>query len=62
MVALTDSAISGLNHTALPANTAMPAYAAMPMFLPVVRQKCTYGNMAESEFLCVRVAALLRSK
>ena len=25
---------------------------------PVARQKCTYGNMAESELLCVRVATL----
>ena len=30
-------------------NTAMPANTAMPMFLAVVRQKCTYGNMAESK-------------
>ena len=28
---------------------------------PVVRQKCTYGNMAESKLLCVRVATLLES-
>ena len=36
----------------LPVNAAKPA----------VRQKCTYGNMAESELLCVRVATLLRNK
>ena len=29
---------------------------------PVVRQECTYENMAESELLCVRVATLLRNK
>ena len=29
---------------------------------PTVRQKCSYGNMAESELLCVRVATLLRKK
>ena len=27
-----------------------------------MRQNCTYGNMAESELLCVRVAALLTCK
>ena len=37
-------------------NTAMPANTAMPMFLPIGRPKCTYGNIADSEFLCVRVA------
>ena len=36
----------------LPVNAAMPA----------VRQKCTFGNMAESELLCVRVATSLRNK
>ena len=34
----------------------------MPSFGPVVSQKCTYGNMAESELLCVSVATLVRSK
>ena len=33
---------------------------AMPMLL-VVRQKWTYGNMADSELLCVEVATLLRN-
>ena len=45
-------------NTAKPENTATPAKA----FLMVVRQKCTYGNVAESELPCVRVATLLRSK
>ena len=38
----------------------MPVNTATSMFLIVVRQKCTYGNMAESKFAltCVRVAAL----
>ena len=31
-------------------------------FWPVVRQKCTYGNMAEWELLCVRVVILHRNK
>ena len=44
------------------ANIAMPANNDMPMFLTRCEQKCTYGNMAESELLCVRVATLLRNK
>ena len=48
-------------NTAL-ANAAMPANTAMPMFLLVVRQKCTYRNMAESELLGVRAVTLLRNK
>ena len=45
-------------NTLLPANTDVPANAAMP----AMRQKCTYGNMTESELLCVKVATLLRNK
>ena len=47
------------------ANTAMPAKTAIASnycSCPVARQKCTYGNMAESELLCVRVTILLRKK
>ena len=40
----------------------MPANTALPMFLTIVRQKYTYGNMAESELLCVIGATLLRNK
>ena len=29
---------------------------------PVVRQKCTYGNIVVSELLCVRVATLIGNK
>ena len=29
-----------------------------PMFLSSVRQKCTYGNIAESGLFCARVAIL----
>ena len=36
----------------MPANTDMPD----------VRLKCTYGNIAAIELLCVRVATLLRNK
>ena len=43
---------------AMPVNAAMPANAA----IPAVRQKCTYGNMAESELICVIDATLLRNK
>ena len=32
------------------------------MFTSNVRQKCTHGNMAECELLCVGVATLLRNK
>ncbi len=48
----------GANST-MPENATMPAKTAMPMFLTSERQKGTYGNMAESELLCVRVATLL---
>ena len=45
----------------MPAKAAMSAnyYANIP---DQFRQKFTYGNMAESELVCVRVAALLRNK
>ena len=43
-------------------NADVTANTAMPMFLSVVRQKCTYGNMAGNELFCVRVATLLRKK
>ena len=36
----------------------MPANADMP----AMRQKCSYGNIAESELLCLRVATLFRNK
>ena len=45
----------------MPVNATIPANTAMPMFRTVVRQICTYGNMAGSELFCVRVA-LLRNK
>ena len=38
-----------------------PENTAMSMLL-VVRQKWTYGNMADSELLCVEVATLLRNE
>ena len=34
----------------------------MPMSRPVVIQKCTHGNMADKELICVGVATLHRSK
>ena len=43
----------------LPANAAMAANTAMPMFLTSCETE-VYGNMAESELLCVRVSTLLR--
>ena len=51
-------------NTDMPPNTDMPApsNAAMPMFLTSYETECIFGNMAESESLCVRVATLLRNK
>ena len=43
----------------MPVNAALSANTAMPMFLTVARQKCTCGNMAEIELLCVGVTTLL---
>ncbi len=34
----------------------MPVNTAMPVFLTSCEEKYTYGNMANSEMLCVRVA------
>ena len=45
-------------NTAMPGNSDMTANTAMA----AVRQKSIYGNIAESELLCVRVATLLRNK
>ena len=39
----------------------MPANTAMPMFLVSFETECTYGNMAESEILCVRKATVLET-
>ena len=49
-------------RTGMSASTTMLSNTAMPMSKPVVRQNCTYGNMAESELFCVRVAIYLEGK
>ena len=57
-------AVCGIYYIILPANDATLANATMPanVAMPAVRQNCTYGNMAESELICVIEATLLRNK
>ena len=41
-------------------NAAMPENTSMPIFLTSCGTKSKYGNMTESEMICVRVATLLK--
>ena len=45
--------------TVMPENTAVPANTTANV-LDQLRQKCTYGNITESELLCVRVVLYVK--
>ena len=49
-------ALPGYEHTAhMHTHIYIPAYIYTRIYIPVVRQKRSYGNMAENELLCVSV-------